>query len=273
MSASTPAAGGSQLTRSKVVLRARTVADLLDLACLVCGAHALGVYVRLGALVLLPCFGAVLALWYVAGAEPWLVWAATLLLAGLAQGPFTIAAGRWLFSESLGAREVLVSFARQLPRYVLAMAISTTMLALSTLVLITPWAAMRLMFVREACLLERAGASEASRRSSRFVVSRRTGGFSLWLGLLVAQVGLVVTAEVLGQGIVDQLLQLGTPFGTWQGDGISPFALFGVMLSAPYVATARFLMYVDTRTRADGWDIQVRFMSIAAEARLAGVGS
>ena len=32
----------------------------------------------------------------------------------------------------------------------------------------------------------------------------------------------------------------------------------------PWVATARFLQYVDGRTRADGWDIQLRFMAIAA---------
>ena len=29
-------------------------------------------------------------------------------------------------------------------------------------------------------------------------------------------------------------------------------------------ATARFLAYIDGRTRQDGWDIQLRFMAIAA---------
>jgi hypothetical protein len=69
--------------------------------------------------------------------------------------------------------------------------------------------------------------------------------------------------ELLCQGLVSDVLQLGKPFGSLWADRFSPFALAGLMLSYPYAATARFLLYVDARTRSDGWDIQLRFMAIA----------
>ena len=39
---------------------------------------------------------------------------------------------------------------------------------------------------------------------------------------------------------------------------------FAGQLVDTLVATARFLAYIDGRTRQDGWDIQLRFMAIAA---------
>ena len=42
----------------------------------------------------------------------------------------------------------------------------------------------------------------------------------------------------------------------------------GALLSAPFVAAAGFLAYIDMRTRKEGWDIQLRFMALAeAEAK------
>jgi hypothetical protein len=40
--------------------------------------------------------------------------------------------------------------------------------------------------------------------------------------------------------------------------------VIGCFAALPLVATARFLSYIDGRTRQDGWDIQLRFMSLAA---------
>ena len=121
-----------------------------------------------------------------------------------------------------------------------------------------------MLYVHEASLLEGAGSVDAVQRSNRFVTSRAGLAFGVLVALILAQVGIVVTAELIGQGVVDDLLQLGVPFGKLFWEGGSPYALAGFFLSVPYVATARFLCYVDTRTRADGWDIQVRFLAIAA---------
>jgi hypothetical protein len=51
--------------------------------------------------------------------------------------------------------------------------------------------------------------------------------------------------------------------GSLYDDGGSTFALAGFFASIPYVASTRFLGYVDRRTRREGWDIQVRFAALA----------
>jgi hypothetical protein len=76
----------------------------------------------------------------------------------------------------------------------------------------------------------------------------------------------VVTGEALGHGVVEFVLQLGKPFGSLWPDGGSLYAIFGLLACVPLCATTRFLAYIDARTRRDGWDIQVRFMAIQAEA-------
>jgi hypothetical protein len=129
-----------------------------------------------------------------------------------------------------------------------------------------PFAWPRLVFVHEASLLEGAGPADALRRSSRFVAGRGGPVFGVLVSLLLTQGAFVVTAELLGQGLVSEVLQLGKPFGALFADGGSPYALAGLLLSVPYVATARFLEYIDARTRSDGWDVQLRFLAISAAA-------
>jgi hypothetical protein len=68
-------------------------------------------------------------------------------------------------------------------------------------------------------------------------------------------------------GVVSYLLQAGEPFGSLLQDGGSPYALAGLFLATPLVASARFLSYIDGRTRRDAWDVQVRFLGIKAEAQ------
>jgi hypothetical protein len=68
------------------------------------------------------------------------------------------------------------------------------------------------------------------------------------------------------------LLQLGHPFGALFTDGASAYALAGYFACVPYLATSRFLKYIDIRTRKEGWDIQLKFTAVqaASESALAG---
>ena len=66
------------------------------------------------------------------------------------------------------------------------------------------------------------------------------------------------------RGLVDSVLQLGRPFGSLFSDGGSVYALVGFFYGIQYAAIARFLKYVDLRTRKEGWDIQIRFLSLVA---------
>jgi hypothetical protein len=161
---------------------------------------------------------------------------------------------------------VLRIFGRRLGSYLAMLFLSRALLAASALpfFLGLPFAWPRLLVVHEASLLEGAGPGDAISRANRFIGSRSLNAFVAILSLLVLHAAISVVAELLGQGLVNELLQLGAPFGELFKDGGSPYALAGFFLAVPYLATARFLYYVDSRTRSDGWDVQVRFMAIAA---------
>lgn len=258
------------LGAAAVVLRPRGVLEITDLAFRFVRARALPLYARLGALLLLPCFAGCLALRY-ALELPWgYVWIAAISLGAVIQGAFTVAAGRLFFSAEVSAREALGAFAQRLPSYLIALLGSRLILAAASLTVVLPIIAWpRLFLVHEASLLEASRAGAAIRRSDRLAAQR----FGAVLGSLLAMLGLqavlVIVAELLGQGIVDDLLQLGEPFGSLLEDQGSPYALAGYFFSIPYAATARYLAYIDARTRTDGWDVQVRFTTIVAAAQSA----
>lgn len=259
------------LGASAIVLRPRPLFEVLDLAFRLSFSLALGLYLRLAAVILLPCLASCLLLRHVLD-WPWLaVWAVAVVLGGIVQGVFTVAAGGLLFSEALAARQVLAAFGRRLPSYAATMLVSRGLLALSALPVFLglPFVWPHLLFVHEASLLENAGPTDAIRRAGRFVANQAGMAFLVLIALLATQAAFAIVGELLGQGLVDHVLQLGRPLGGLFTDGVSVHALAGFFLSVPYVATARFLHYVDARTRSDGWDIQVRFMAVAAQEKRA----
>ncbi len=129
-----------------------------------------------------------------------------------------------------------------------------------------PWAWVRVAMVHEASLLEGSNAFAATTRAWQLARGRGLDLAQMLGGLGLAMVGGIAVAELLGHGLVEVVLQLGRPLGELLEDGGSLYALVGFHAVIPYVAVARFLSYVDQRTRGDGWDIQLRFMALAAEA-------
>jgi hypothetical protein len=254
------------LGAAAVALRPRGLSEILDLACRLCVSLAFGLYARLSAALLLPLFAGCLLLRY-ALSWPWAaVWAIAVAATSVLQGVFTVGVGRLLFSEELGARQVLRLFGRRLGAYLGALSLGSMLLVASCVPLFAglPFAWPHLVFVHEACLLEGAGPTDAIRRSSRFISGRAFPVLGALLTRFITQAAFVITAESLGQGFVSDVLMLGKPFGTLLSDFGSPFALAGFLLSIPFVSTARFLSYIDARTRSDGWDVQLRFMAITA---------
>lgn len=273
-----------KLDRAAIVLRPRNVSEIVDLAFRLTFSLALPLYAKLAAIVLLPILAGALVLHHYAKVEWYWVWLLTVAATNLAQGVYTVAAGRLLFAEDLRVREVLGAYFKRLPSYFFALLISRsvlTVLGSSVLLLLAqqygagagtflfifglPFAWVALFFVHEASLLEGAGPIQAWQRAARFIKGRGGPAFALLMLLLCGQLGAVIVGELLGQALIDDLLQLGKPFGSLWDDYGSPFAILGLCLSVPFVSTARFLHYIDTRTRADGWDIQVRFLAITAK--------
>ena len=140
--------------------------------------------------------------------------------------------------------------------------VSRALLILSAFVLVGPLLAWpRLLYAHEASLLEGAASIDAIQRSNRFVTARVGLAFGVLLTGSSRQAGIVVTAELLGQGIVDDLFQLGAPFGKLFSDGDRPTPSRASFSGPVHRDQCASSSYVDTRTRADGWDIQVRFLA------------
>ncbi len=251
------------LERAAIVLRQRSTLEGLDLAVRFVLSLDLSLYVKVGAVLLSPCLVLCALARYWGQWSWWWVWLLAWCLATLMQGAFTVVAGRLMFSEDISGRTLWRELSRKLPSYIGALLVTRVVLALgSSLVLLAPQSWARGAFVYEAVLLEGAGAREASRRAARFVRYHVGHTLGMLVALVGLQIGCVVVFEYLGQGLVEFVLQLGKPFGDLFDDGGSLFALAGLFVSVPFSATARFLSYIDARTRRDGWDIQVRFAAI-----------
>ncbi len=260
-----------KLDEARVVLRPRTLAEIFDLALRFAADPAASLYAKLGAVTLLPAYALTLAAHWGLGWTWPAVWGLALALVTPIQGVFTVAVGKLMFAERVSAREVLREYLRRLGPYLGALLITRIQIAAVSIfaVLILPplWMWGRTFLVHEACLLERAGASDSVKRAARMVEHRVLGAGGTLLMLSLAAAGFVIVAEaLLNVGLFEFVLQIGMPLGSLFDEGGSAPALLGLFLAVPYWATARFLAYVDLRTRRDGWDVQLRFMALARQA-------
>jgi hypothetical protein len=257
------------LLAARVTLRPRTVSDVIDLA---------GPFCVTNRRLLLP-----LALWvsapggllaYAGRAAGWSWFWVWLLVAGylwLGGGVYTVAAGELLFRApaEVPISRVVGRFVRRLPAYLGARLVQLVVLAVCAVATVPlPIFAARFFFTPEAVLLESGAPLGSLSRSSRLVLYRGVPCFGLALASLAAPFVFAIAADLLGNTLVDVILQMGRPLGALWNDGGSVYAVAGALLSAPLVAGASFLGYIDLRTRKEGWDIQLRLLALAeAEVR------
>jgi hypothetical protein len=258
------------LLQARVALRPRSMSDVLDLAAPFCISNRRLLFPLT---LLTTAIGGVLAgicrLWL-----DW-TWAEVWLLTGgywiLCTGLFTSAAGELLFREpsQIRVRAVLGRFLRRFVPYLAARILQWLVLGVGAILLVPlPIFASRLLFVSESVLLESGSPTTSLARSSQLVLFRSGPCLGLAAACALCPLLSAVVAEVVGGAIVGLVFEMGQPFGSLWWDGGSAFAVVGVLLSVPLVATASFLGYIDMRTRKEGWDIQLRFMALAeAEAR------
>jgi hypothetical protein len=183
------------------------------------------------------------------------------------QVPFTILASRLVFEDHVRARDVVVASLYETPRVLALRLLTLTAIALAFLMLFVPaaWVAIIFCFSPEVLLLERASVGGTLGRSQR--IAQSDFGESLMMvvvGLVTTAVAVAV-ADVGGRAIIEELLQFRAPPSMFV-EGGSVLALIGLFGAVPYLATARFLTYLNIRTRAEGWDIQTRFAALAARA-------
>jgi hypothetical protein len=262
---STPARGGGlDLLHARVAFRDRSLSDVLDLALRFIVVHGRAyAWVALGAMAPLLVI-ALLTGWVIGwGAS----WAVALPLALVAEVPFTVLASRLVFEDEVSARAVLAASLRDMPRVVVVRLLAAALALVGVFALVVPgvWLATIFLFLGEVMLLERATVGQAFGRAQRIATSDSAGALLGRLVLGLVPVGGVLLADIAGRTVLGELLQFRPPPALWSaGGGVLP--LLGLFAQVPYLSTARFFLYLNVRTRAEGWDIQTRFAAIAARA-------
>ncbi|MGH1346269.1 MAG: hypothetical protein ACRBN8_32180 [Nannocystales bacterium] len=251
------------LQQSRIQLRPRKLAETFDLALRWCASIGGPLYLKLSVSLLLPAALGCYALRVFADFEWALVWLVAAGLAMFLQGPFTVAASRLMFEPELTARSVLATFAKRFGAYLLAWVATRLVQAVGLLTILAwPWAWAYGAFVHEAILLEGQGGFAGIKRSGAFAAGQYGGILTMGVGMLAAHAVIVVAADQVGSVLLDFTLQIGRPFEALFEDGGSLTALLGFFIAVPYLASVRFLQYIDARTRRDGWDLQASFVRV-----------
>ncbi len=252
------------LMRARVELRERPLLDVLDLAVRFCAEHARP-YARLSLVVLVPSFA---ASWLAARLWGWWAgWLVAVALASLATTPFVALGARLVFSDAVRVREVMGIALRATPKLLVLRLVQAVALGGSLLMLAAPWLWLGTiwLFAVEVVVLEEAGLDRAFGRAMR--VANAHFGVALLAMLLLglAPVATAMLADVAGREALQSIFEVKPPPPMFRVGG-SWLALAGWWSIVPLATTARFFVYLDIRTRTEGWDIQTRFAEIAARA-------
>jgi hypothetical protein len=259
------------ILHARVALRDRTLLDVVDLTVRFCVQHGL-VYLKLAAIVLTPSF---LVTAWLGSTSGWgWGWTCALLLGALAQTPFTVLASRLVFEPSVRLRNVLGASARALPRLLSVRLIQLFGVVFGTLFFMLPgvWIAVLFSFVNEVVVLEQAGLSTSIGRMNRLASGQFGDALMAFLFLLALHIVVVFVGDATGRAALEDLLEITAPPSIFEAHG-SVLALAAFWIFVPISATCRFFLYLNVRTRGEGWDIQTRFAAIAARARDEGIAS
>jgi hypothetical protein len=253
-----------KLAEARVAFRDRALADVFDLALRFVAVNG-GVYARVALVTLLPGLAVSLAVGAFAG---WRVsWAVSIPLALLLDAPFTLLASRLVFEHEVVAGAVIRAALKEAPRVFFARVLALGFIVAGLGCLLVPGVGLAAMslFVGEAMLLERAKTMTAFTRAQQ-VAANATGDVVLGLFILAAiPIGAILLTDLGGRTLIGEVLQFRPPRAAWTEYG-SALATIGLFAQVPYLATARFFLYLNVRTRTEGWDIQTRFAGLASRS-------
>ncbi len=251
---------------TRVALRERSVAEVFDLAFRFVVARGGRKYLKLWFWACVPMLLGCVALRLQQVDWIW-VWSAAAAGGVVAQIPFTLGASRLLLGDELPLGALAKAWLPRVPGQLLMHALVVVALGASSfLVFPVPFLLGRFLYLPEISLLEGSGFLRSYERGTRFTRHRLALAFETMLLLGIVLAAFVLGAEITGRAIVEDLLSLPPPSDSLL-EGGSWFALFGFFAAVPFLATARFLTYIDARTRREAWDIQLRFTELAKSPR------
>ena len=176
-------------------------------------------------------------------------------------------ASRLMFEPKAELREVLGSAAAALPRLIAVRFLEGLGAGLGSLAFVLPavWFLGLFVFTNEVVVLERANVGGALARMQRLMSGGGGDSILTVLLLLLLHVMAVLLGDVVGRDVLQDVLEIKAPASIFTAGG-SALGLAGFWAFVPFAATCRFLLYINVRTRNEGWDVQTRFAAIATRA-------
>ncbi|MGC8643429.1 MAG: hypothetical protein ACP5XB_26530 [Isosphaeraceae bacterium] len=255
--------------RTLIQIRERSFLDLMDLALLV-------VRRRPGKLLLAAAIGIIpltlLNCWMFSNYWPaplldndptnWLL--VLFLEAPWATAPLTVMLGGLMFDRPPKTLAFAERVVRALPSFILVHVLLRGVLGITFFLL--PIIPGRLWFASEVILLERTGGFKALRRCSQLSTDR----FGPFFRMAVAQLGFGVVFVLcfwVGTGAITSTVFKRSL--TWEAPSFSAWSIFrlqlGVWTAIAFFSIARFLIYIDQRIRAEGWELKLRLQTVGRE--------
>lgn len=252
------------ILHARIALRDRAFLDVVDLSVRFVVKNARD-YLKVAVVVLLPGFA---TSWAAAYAWGWgWGWTWALFASVFAQTPFTVLASRLVFEPKVRTRDVLTSSLRAFPRLFVTRLAQLIGVGGGTFIFFLPgiWVAVLFFFVNEVVVLEQASVGTAIGRMQRLVSGNFGDVLMAFLFLTALHIVVVFAGDAAGRSLLEDLLEITAPPSIWASKG-SALALAAFWAFVPLGSTCRFLLYINLRTRGEGWDIQTRFAAIAARA-------
>ncbi len=243
------------MTGHRVVLRPRSLLESCDLTSIFIRVHQ-GYFARLLPWVIVPALGAYLL--HVLG--DWRPARALLLevaVTNFTADIYALLCGDLMLQPTTSLTAIQIRFLKSLPRYVFTRALLTATLFVSFGLTFS-----RAMFAPEAALLERGGVRAAWSRSGALMSA--TPGRWIAFGVIAGLLLLFGAAamETLRYAVREMFGLSQSPLSAMK-DHMSWAPFLGIALAQPFLVAARFLLYIDCRTRREGWDLQVQFNALA----------
>jgi hypothetical protein len=248
---------------SRVVLRPRSPFEVFDLTLRFFRERARPLAV-MTAWTVLPSMVACAGLTVLSGGAWWTL-LVPLAIGPVLQAPFTVLGGRLLFAEDASVGQVLRATLKGMGGALAAIAVGGLAMGLLCTgfgVLVLP----ALAFLPETALLERVPLGRGLRRSLSLAGGQVMVAVAAVAGRWVLTGWGALLGELTGQSVVGFVLQLGEPFGSLLAGHATPWMAVGILLVQPLIAVFRLLLYVDVRTRMEGWDLQVGLRALGLGA-------
>ena len=250
----------------QVRLRDRSIVDVLDLSFRFVTSHA-WLHAKVALVTLVPPYA--LCVWLGVNDHWGIAWIVAFVLGTLAQIPFTMLASKLVFQERATAREAIFAAVGAFPRIFFARIFQALVVVVSCLLCVMPvfFFAPALFFLPEVVLLEGIGFSKGAARAWQLAMSNSGDAFAAWFLLTgAAFASVLVLGDVIGRMLVENLFEISAPETIYTSGG-NYLAMLGFWLFVPFCANSRFFIYLNLRTKIEGWDIQARFLALTLRAR------